>query len=95
MCDARPLHIMYIYMLLITKAGSRFCFERCNSCLLFSGWNALTLSFIHGHLEICKLLVQCQAHVDVQDKVRRRRQYFSEDDEEAGAEAPLPSSDDD
>ena len=44
-CEARPLH-----MLLQTKAGLRFCLERCNSCLLFSGWTALHLSSFYGHV---------------------------------------------
>jgi ankyrin repeat protein len=62
-CDARPLH-----MLLQTKAGLRFCFERCNSCLLFSGYTALISSSVHGHLEVCKLLVECQADLNVKEK---------------------------
>ena len=54
-------------MLLQTKAGLRFCFERCNSCLLFSGQTALYMSSMEGHLEVCKLLIACQADVNVKD----------------------------
>ncbi len=61
-CDARPLH-----MLLETKAELRFCFPRCNSCLLFSGETALHLSSFYGHVEVCKLLVESQADVNVTD----------------------------
>jgi hypothetical protein len=56
-------------MLLQTKAVLRFCFERCNSCLLFSGQTALHESSEAGHLEVCKLLIECQA--DVNAKGRR------------------------
>ena len=60
-CDARPLHT-----LLKTKAGLRFCFERCNSCLLFSGQTALPWSSMNGHMEVCKLLVEYEkAEADV------------------------------
>ncbi len=62
-CDARPLH-----MLLQTKAGLRFCFERCNSRLLFSGQTALHWSSKAGHMEVCKVLVEGQADVNVKDK---------------------------
>jgi ankyrin repeat protein len=62
-CGARPLH-----MLLQTKAGLRFCFERCNSRLLFSGYTALHYSSVAGLLELCKLLVKCQADVNVKNK---------------------------
>ncbi len=61
-CDARPLH-----MLLQTKAVLRFCFERCNSCLLFSGKTALHMSYGHMPMEVCKLLVECQADVNAKD----------------------------
>ena len=63
-CDARLLH-----MPLQKKAGLRFCFERCNSCLLFSGKTALHLSSQDGHndVEVCKLLVESQADVNVKD----------------------------
>ncbi len=63
-CDARPLH-----MLLKAKAGVQFCFEHCNSCPLFSGETALHLSSCHGHMEACKLLVECQADVNVQEDI--------------------------
>ncbi len=62
-CDARPLQ-----MLLQTKAGLRFCFERCNSRLLFSGRTALHLSSEAGHLEVCKVLVEGQADLNVKDE---------------------------
>ena len=62
-CDVCPLHT-----LLQTKAGWRFCFERCNSCLLFSGCTALRWSSVHGHVEFCKLLVKSQADVNVRDR---------------------------
>ncbi len=61
-CDARPLH-----MLLQTKAGLRSCFERCNSCLLFSGKTVLHLSSMSGRVEVCKLLVESQADVNAKD----------------------------
>jgi ankyrin repeat protein len=61
-CDARPLH-----MLLTTKAGLRFCFPRCNSCRLFSGRTALHWSSAKGRVEVCKLLVESQADVNVKD----------------------------
>jgi hypothetical protein len=62
-CDARPLH-----MLLQTKAGLRFCLERCDSCLLFSGRTALHLSSRDGHMEVCKLLVESEADVNAKVK---------------------------
>ena len=62
-CNARPLR-----MLLKTKAVLRFCFERCNSCLVFSGKTALHYSSEAGHTELCKLLVECQADMNVKDK---------------------------
>ena len=55
-------------MLLETKAGLRFCFERCNSRLLFSGKTALHLSSERDDVEVCKVLVECQADVNVKDK---------------------------
>jgi hypothetical protein len=64
LCDALPLHI-----LLKTKAGLRFCFERCNSCPLCSGQTALHLSSMEGHVEVCKLLIECQADVNLFTKV--------------------------
>jgi hypothetical protein len=54
-------------MLLETKAGLRFCFERCNSCLLFSGQTALHWSSKQGHVEVCKLLVESEADVNVKE----------------------------
>ncbi len=62
--DARPLQILWK-----TKAGLRFFFERCNSCLLFSGKTALLLSLKYGHVEVCKLLIECQADVNATDKI--------------------------
>ena len=63
-CDARPLHT-----LLKTKAGLRFCFERCNSrgSRWTRGWTALHWSSMAGHVEVCKLLIECQADVNVED----------------------------
>jgi ankyrin repeat protein len=62
-CNARPLH-----MLLQTKAVLRFCFERCNSYLFFSGKTALHWSCERGkYMEVCKLLVECQADVNAND----------------------------
>ena len=63
--DARPL----LQILWKTKAGLRFCFERCNSCLLFSGQTALHWSSSEGHVEVCKLLIECQADMNATDKV--------------------------
>ena len=62
-CDARPLH-----MPLQKKAALRFCFERCNSRLLFSGCTALHLSSRSGRVEVCKLLVESQADVNANDR---------------------------
>jgi ankyrin repeat protein len=65
-CDARPLH-----MHLKTKAGLRFCFERCNSCLLFSHETILHLNSQGGwspnDVMMCKLLVESQADVNTRD----------------------------
>ena len=61
----------HAHMLLKTKAGLRFCFERFNSRLLFSGQTALHLSSTqNGHLEFCKFLVECHADVNAKDRLR-------------------------
>ncbi len=39
-------------------------FARCNSRLLFSQHTALHGSSEAGHLEVCKLLIECQADVN-------------------------------
>jgi hypothetical protein len=54
-------------MLLQTKAVLRVCFGLCNFCLLFRGRTALHGSSFVGHLEVCKLLVELQADVNVED----------------------------
>jgi ankyrin repeat protein len=51
-------------MLLTTKAGLRFCFERCNFCLLFSGRTALHWSSMRGLVDVCKLLIESQADLN-------------------------------
>jgi ankyrin repeat protein len=61
-CDARSLHTI-----LITKAVLRFCFELCNSRLLFSGFSALHRSALIGYKKVCKLLVECQADLNLED----------------------------
>jgi hypothetical protein len=45
----------------------RVCFARCNCRLLFSGQTALHRYSRKGHLEVCKLLVECQADVNAKD----------------------------
>ena len=67
--DARPLQILWK-----TKAGLRFFFERCNSCLLFSGETALHWASKHGHVEVCKLLVKSGANVNVKTPKDRWQQ---------------------
>ena len=66
LCDARPLHTI-----LKTKAVLRFCFELCNSRLLFSGFSALhrasCRSYLIGCKKVCKLLVECQADLNLED----------------------------
>jgi hypothetical protein len=59
--------LSFTHTLLKAKAAFWFCFDRCNSLLLFSGQTALHLSSENGHLEVCRLLVECQANVNAKD----------------------------
>ncbi len=55
--DARPVHILMM----------AFCSKRCNSRFHFRGATALYLSSRSGHVEVCKLLVECDADVNVKE----------------------------
>ncbi len=46
------------------KGGSSVCFELCNARLLFRTESALHLSSENGHLEVCRLLVECRVDVN-------------------------------
>ena len=50
------------------KGGISVCFELCNARLLFRAENALHLSSENGHLEVCRLLVECRADVNAMNE---------------------------
>ncbi len=65
-CDARPLHMLFCFCKRRRDCG--FCFERCNSRLLFSGQTALHRSSRTGDVEVCKLLIEGQAYLNDEDE---------------------------